>query len=142
MTAGAAKMVETRRSSGRPWHTAATGEKIAEARRTNGEQPVHCRCGEGPFRGSIGLATHVRHKHPDDRETFSITDDTVIYSGVDYRKIFKQNNGPGPWPCHFCGRSVVDLLVHHLDEDRTNGDPSNLVAAHMSCHVHHHRSES
>lgn len=29
-------------------------------------------------------------------------------------------------------------VVHHIDEDRMNNDPSNLMVAHNTCHVRHH----
>jgi len=54
-------------------------------------------------------------------------------------------NGPPPWTCCFCGEHVVStgrsggsLHVHHIDEDRSNNDQSNLAACHNSCHGSHH----
>lgn len=64
-----------------------------------------------------------------------------------YRRQFVEANGPGPWPCCFCGEPVeprsqpldsTAFVVHHDDEDRSNSDPSNLSAAHHGCHVGHH----
>ena len=48
--------------------------------------------------------------------------------------------GPGSHPCHWCGHLLVwmhglsaeSLQVDHLDEDRANNDPTNLVP---SCHT-------
>jgi hypothetical protein len=60
---------------------------------------------------------------------------TTVRPDRPYIAIFIDDNGPGPWPCYVCGESVVDLLVHHLDEDRTNNAPENLVAVHRSCHA-------
>lgn len=64
-----------------------------------------------------------------------------------YRRVFVAANGPFPHPCHFCGGPVrpwnghVDRtapVVHHLDEDRSNCEPSNLVPCHYGCHSRHH----
>ena len=57
-----------------------------------------------------------------------------------YREIFFAYNGPGPWACTFCGCYIVseDLDVHHRDENKKNNDPSNLGAAHRTCHASHH----
>lgn len=55
-----------------------------------------------------------------------------------YHRIFIEANGPGPWPCYGCGDPVVDLFVHHLDEDETNDLTENLVAMHRPCHVKLH----
>lgn len=51
--------------------------------------------------------------------------------------------GPGPHPCHWCGKSVdwafgvtTDaLVVDHLDDDRANNDPANLVPSCNSCNT-------
>jgi hypothetical protein len=56
-----------------------------------------------------------------------------------YRRIFITANGLGPWTCYGCGEPVVNLLVHHLDEDRSNNDPANLVAMHGPCHLSLHK---
>jgi hypothetical protein len=66
-----------------------------------------------------------------------------------YQKIFLEENGDGPWPCHFCGEDVFPAInrerrltgcIHHLDEDRTNHAPENLVPVHLGCHSSHHKS--
>lgn len=54
-----------------------------------------------------------------------------------YVKTFKDNNSP-PYICHFCNEEVAKLVVHHLDHDRSNGSPENLVATHKLCHDRHH----
>jgi hypothetical protein len=64
------------------------------------------------------------------------------------RRIYVETHGSFPHPCFVCGeladvgpryhpRSVV---VHHLDEDRTNDAPANLAAAHWACHQRHHKT--
>src|SRR5437588_4630876 len=39
-----------------------------------------------------------------------------------YREVFFAYNGPGPYRCYFCRKSVtmVDVEVHHKDEDHKN----------------------
>jgi hypothetical protein len=59
-----------------------------------------------------------------------------------YREVFA-HNGPGPYTCYFgCGEQVTmeEVNVHHIDENRDNAAPSNLAAAHESCHMRKHRS--
>lgn len=41
--------------------------------------------------------------------------------------------------CECCGRSTTRLSVHHIDENPTNNDPSNLKTLCGSCH---HRTHS
>jgi len=61
-----------------------------------------------------------------------------------------------PTGCYFCGKPLLvrpddmtfghkrhprvntDITIHHIDEDRTNNDPSNLAECHDSCHRSHH----
>lgn len=41
--------------------------------------------------------------------------------------------------CRFCGFSAPHYMeVHHLDDDHTNNDPSNLVTASPFCHMSQH----
>jgi len=60
--------------------------------------------------------------------------------------------GDGPYSCYFCDQLADPkrawgevyrgrcpwFLIHHVDGDRTNNDPSNLAAAHKGCHDSHH----
>ena len=59
-----------------------------------------------------------------------------------HRVILLESIGPGTHPCHWCGRLVDwdaprnarnSLLVDHLDQDRENNDPSNLVPSCQMC---------
>lgn len=61
--------------------------------------------------------------------------------------VFLRAYGTGPWPCGHCGDLVEAIdgrvdsdVVHHIDHDRTNNDPSNLVAMHRTCHATHHHA--
>ena len=53
-----------------------------------------------------------------------------------YRQVFITANGPGPWPCYGCDEPVTqdEVHIHHIDEDPTNDDPSNLASMHQPCH--------
>lgn len=56
-----------------------------------------------------------------------------------HRVVLFDKIGPGPHPCHWCqkpvdwevGLSETALIVDHVDWDRANNDPDNLVP---SCH--------
>lgn len=61
---------------------------------------------------------------------------------LQHRKILYDTIGVGPHPCHWCGRqvewrtgseAVSALVVDHLDHDKLNNDPSNLVPACNAC---------
>jgi len=57
--------------------------------------------------------------------------------------------------CNFCGeildgldlyakksgKSRDDMTVHHLDENRDNNHPDNLVFSHRKCHLRFHRQK-
>lgn len=57
--------------------------------------------------------------------------------------------------CHFCGKqldglsfyrnlsgkSIDDITVHHLDENRENNHKDNLVFCHRKCHLKFHRQK-
>lgn len=47
--------------------------------------------------------------------------------------MFYQNNGDGPFKCHWCGIKIQwsEMDVDHLDDNRVHNDISNLVS---SCH--------
>lgn len=59
----------------------------------------------------------------------------------EHRVILYDKIGPGPHPCHHCGKPVDwmpgrhtargALVADHLDDDSLNNDPANLVP---SCH--------
>ena len=57
-----------------------------------------------------------------------------------YREKFFAWNGPGPYPCFFCGRKVTfkKVVVHHKSGNHDNNRRNNLVAAHHACHMRHH----
>jgi hypothetical protein len=65
--------------------------------------------------------------------------------------VFAAISLPQPWPCFFCGGPVEikfkaagrggdrdTMLLHHIDGDHDNDDPSNWAAAHQGCHTKHH----
>ena len=51
----------------------------------------------------------------------------------EHRFVFHKHNGDGPFKCHWCGVDIRwdDMDVDHLDDNKANNDPSNLVS---SCH--------
>jgi hypothetical protein len=66
----------------------------------------------------------------------------------EHRLVLYSMLGPGAHPCHWCGR-LVDwarswpadpdaLVVDHLDGDRTNNHPSNLVTSCPACNSPRH----
>lgn len=57
-----------------------------------------------------------------------------------YRERFFAEHGWGPYACFFCTEDVMfeDVVVHHVDNDRSNDAVENLAAAHRGCHSSHH----
>lgn len=65
--------------------------------------------------------------------------------------IFTAISAPQPWQCYFCGADVAfqvespgqgtrreTPVMHHIDGDHENNDPSNWAWAHNGCHVRYH----
>jgi hypothetical protein len=53
-----------------------------------------------------------------------------------HRIVLRAVIGDEPHPCHWCNRMLrwgEDLFVDHLDEDKLNNDPHNLVPACNRC---------
>jgi len=57
----------------------------------------------------------------------------------EHRAVLYDQLGPKPEPCHWCGRTVEwgdrdhPLFVDHVDHDRQNNDPTNLVPSCGTC---------
>lgn len=67
-----------------------------------------------------------------------------------HRRVLYVKIGPGAHPCHWCGTVVVwrvgrikadSLIADHLDEDRTNNAPENLVASCNPCNANRGRTQ-
>lgn len=57
-------------------------------------------------------------------------------------KALVRDYGLGPYRCHFCNKPITaDLTRHHVDGDKSNNRPGNVVPAHRSCHVLAHYDE-
>lgn len=55
---------------------------------------------------------------------------------LEHRVVLFDAIGNGPHPCHWCGKTLTwspELTVDHLDWDRSNNDPANLVPACAAC---------
>ncbi len=59
---------------------------------------------------------------------------------LEHRAVLYDKIGPGSHLCHWgCGKVLtwgVDLFVDHLDSDRLNNDPDNLVPSCNPCNMH------
>jgi hypothetical protein len=59
-----------------------------------------------------------------------------IYSGNNYRKIYEQHHGPIPFDSE--GRRYD---IHHIDGNRQNNSPSNLIAVSIQDHYNIHYAQ-
>lgn len=90
----------------------------------------------GPFitaQGYRGLPAHWDHPLAD-----------VNGVVLEHRKVLHDIIGPGPHACHWnyfseCGKTQLTwggldgIQVDHLDGDKTNNDPANMVASCLAC---------
>jgi len=59
---------------------------------------------------------------------------------LEHRSVLFAKVGDGPHPCHWCGvelewGSVRGIQSDHLDEDKLNNDPNNLVVSCVGCNM-------
>ena len=57
---------------------------------------------------------------------------------LEHRAVLYAKIGPGPHPCHWCGKQREwggpgGIHADHLDTDRQNNDPENLVPSCKKC---------
>jgi hypothetical protein len=58
------------------------------------------------------------------------------------RQILVDRHGDLPWLCWYCDDPIEERPhTHHLDKDRTNDDPRNVVAVHHGCHTKIHKGD-
>lgn len=63
---------------------------------------------------------------------------TVSSSYVyEHRAVYYNKHGVGPFPCHWCSAVVGwhNLHIDHLDDDKANNSPDNLVASCPGCNT-------
>jgi hypothetical protein len=68
-------------------------------------------------------------------------------SVLEHRAVLYDKIGPGPHPCYRCGKNLLWFVADpvkadprliqadHLDDDRSNNDPSNLEPCCHACNV-------
>lgn len=63
----------------------------------------------------------------------------------DWKRLCKQIKDRDKWTCQLCGEQRKRwghlLHVHHIDEDKTNNDPRNLISLCSTCHKPIHGKE-
>lgn len=98
---------------------------------------------DGPIARHPGGSVHA---HSGYRRLTAFAHPLATPSGVyEHRVVLYDIIGPGYHPCHWCGSQVTwdirdtgaagALTVDHLDWDRANNDPSNLVASCWPCNA-------
>lgn len=53
----------------------------------------------------------------------------------EHRIVFYNTHGEGPFRCYWCGRQIDWMTMHvdHLDKNRSNNEPGNLVSSCPVC---------
>jgi hypothetical protein len=80
--------------------------------------------------GSLDLLPRTK-PHP-----ISTSGYRVVAKEYEHRRVLRAVIGDEPHPCHWCNRMLtwgVDLHVDHLDHDKLNNDPHNLVPSCQPC---------
>jgi hypothetical protein len=96
---------------------------------TGGPDPVKKPRGSGHLHPS-GYLILTRHGHPLARSNGHLpVHRLVLFDAI----------GPGVHPCHWCGVDTSwesgELTADHLDWDKLNNDPSNLVPSCLACNA-------
>lgn len=102
-------------------------------------------------RGDVGTVESERRA----RGTGHVTDYGYLWTSIPghplataqnkvavHRVVLYERIGPGRHPCHWCGKSLpwmggadVAINVDHLDHNRLNNDPDNLVPSCLDCNT-------
>lgn len=100
--------------------------------------PLAVRVATGKAETSNGYALVYRPTHP-----LARTSGSLAGWVLEHRVILFERVGPGAHPCHWCAASVAwhkqyprdadALVADHLDGDKLNNVPSNLVPACNPC---------
>ena len=59
---------------------------------------------------------------------------------AEHRMVLYDTIGPGPHPCHWCGKPLdwggaQGIQADHVDEDKLNNDPANIVPSCLHCNL-------
>jgi hypothetical protein len=96
--------------------------------------------------GRLGPNARDRHSHRDGYIKIKRAEHPLADANgwaYEHRVILFEKIGPGEHPCHWCGkalswersypRDLEALIVDHLDDQKDNNDPGNLVPACSVC---------
>jgi hypothetical protein len=123
-----------------PWHTGKTKEELPQLSRggrKKGSKPWNIgipRTKEEKLKmgkNRKGLTAGV--KHPNWRGGISTNPYSVDWTQTFKRSIRERDN----YTCQLCGKLQGDLAfcVHHIDYDKLNSNPNNLITLCHKCHV-------
>lgn len=59
------------------------------------------------------------------------------------RTLYISTHGLPPWDCPRCDNPILeddDYVIHHIDENHSNDEITNLIALHWGCHTSLHRT--
>jgi hypothetical protein len=99
------------------------------------DQPIVAYAPSGT--GHVGSGGYWLDQQPDHPLAFPSSGKVLRHRAVLYESI-----GPGSHPCHWCKRMVAwedappnGLVADHVDGDRFNNDPANLVPSCQTCNL-------
>lgn len=127
--------------------------KCSKIGRRNGEYRKCHICGKKAYKNKKALERSKSGKFFCGKSCQTKWRNSEVFSGprhvnwkggasVNYREILDRNNVPKI--CRLCGtKDERVLIVHHLDKNRTNNIPENLIRLCCNCHflIHHYKEE-
>jgi hypothetical protein len=120
--------------------TSISGELTARAPLTAATSQSRDQLWAGARCTSIGMVRPARVHRRTDRGyvLLRLPEHPLAHDGwvYEHRHVLYEGLGPGPQECWWCGIEVKwenGLQVDHLDHDRSNNDPANLVPSCQPC---------
>lgn len=128
-------------------------EQYVERRRTIAEIAVECGVNQSTIRKAMDGVGLARRSRSESRIGRMVGPKNPAWKGgvadwdyaAGWKVIARQIRDRDEWTCQDCGEQRTrwgrSLHVHHIDGDKLNNDPGNLISLCAGCHRQRHRGE-